>query len=475
MVTAEPMAGGELRRRAAGGARLLGARGALVLVLGVGANIVLARLLAPRDFGIVALGSVFIVLGGYLADGGLGAALLRRPEPPARSELEAVNGVQVAATAALALAIAVGSIPFGRDGLVVATMVATLPITIVRTPSTVLLERQLRYRVIALSDVIEAISFYAWALTTVALGMGVWGMATGMVVRAVAGTAVMIAMGPAGLVRPRWSWSEVRPLVGFGARVQAVVVVAIVREQGLNLAVAAIAGISTLGVWNLAWRVLQVPFTLFGAVGRIAYPAMSRLLAAGEDPRPVIERGLATVAVATALVLVAVVGFAPSLPALVGEAWADVPETLLWSSLAMLVGGPAYVVIVGYLYAAGDVGTVLRAVLVQTAAWFALTLPSLPSLGPAAIGLGWVLGAALNVAILTRGTLQGTRAAVAASLAAPTVIAILAGAVGWLTATAGPATVLHGVLGAAAGEAVLLGGLLQIGRASCRERVSCIV
>ena len=61
---------------------LLGARGALILVLGVGANIVLAGLLVPRDFGVVAFGAVLIVLGGYLADGGLGAALIRRPEPP---------------------------------------------------------------------------------------------------------------------------------------------------------------------------------------------------------------------------------------------------------------------------------------------------------------------------------------------------------------------------------------------------------
>ncbi len=471
----EPLAGPELRRRATGAALLLGARGAFILVLGLGANVLLARLLVPRDFGIVALGTVLLTLGGYLVDGGLGAALIRRPDPPTKSELEAVNGAQLAATGGVALACAAASIPFGRDGLVVAVMVAALPITILRAPSVILLERRLEYRPLATVDVVEAISFYVWAVSTVALGMGVWGMASGMIVRAVAGTAVMTRMGPVGLLRPRWSWSVVRPLLSFGAKVQVVVVVAIVREQGLNVAVAAIAGVGALGVWNLAWRVLQVPFTLFAAVGRIAYPAMSRLLAAGEDPRPVIERGLATVAVATAFILVGIVSFAPALPTLVGRAWGDVPATLLWSSLAMIVGAPTYVVIVGHLYAADDVGTVVRAVLAQTMCWFAVSLPLISSIGPPAIGLGWVAGAAVNAVILARQAIRRTAAAVGASLAAPTGIAILAGALGWLTASAGTETVLRGLLGAAVGELVLVGGLTLVRRALLRDTYRLLV
>ena len=46
----------QLRNPTVRGAAVLMARGALILVFGVGANIVLARLLVPRDFGLVALG-----------------------------------------------------------------------------------------------------------------------------------------------------------------------------------------------------------------------------------------------------------------------------------------------------------------------------------------------------------------------------------------------------------------------------------
>ncbi|MEA2438664.1 MAG: hypothetical protein QOH76_88 [Thermoleophilaceae bacterium] len=461
--------GSELRRRATGGALLLGARGALILVLGVGANILLARLLDPRDFGLVALGTVVVVFGGYLADGGLGAALIGRPETPGLRRLEAINGVQLAAAGGLAVVVAAAAAPFGRDGFVVAVMAATLPITVLRTPTVIVLERTLEYRVIATVDVIEAVAFYGWAVTTVALGMGVWGMATGMAVRALAGTGAMAILGPLGLVRPRWDWAAVRPFMGFGVKVQAANLVLLVRDQGMNIAVATIAGVATLGVWNLAWRVLQVPYVLFATVGRVAYPAMSRLLAADEDPRPVIERGLGTVCLASALLLVGIVGFAPALPTIVGDAWNDVPESLLWAALGLVIGAPTTVVTSGYLYAVDAVGATIRFVLLQAVAWFAVTLPLLDSVGAPAVGIGWVAGATLNLALISRTGRRRTGARYARSLAAPTALGVLGGAIGWSLAVAGDGTVLAGLAGAAVGELTLIGGLAVVRPSVLRE------
>jgi O-antigen/teichoic acid export membrane protein len=470
-----PLRGDDLRNRVASGALLLGARGGLILVLGVGANILLARLLVPRDFGIVALGTVLLVVGGSLANTGLGAALIGRPDPPTRRQLEAVNGLQLALTIALALAFAGAAIPFGRDGLVVAAMVATLPITTLKTPAMIALERNLEYREIATVDIAEALVFYVWAVTTVALGMGVWGMASGMVVRAFAGTALMIRLSPLGFVRPRWDWAGVRPFLNFGLKIQAVTLVSVVRLQGINVAVAAIAGVGTLGVWNLAWRVLQVPYTLFATVGRVAYPTMSRLLASGEDPRAAMERGLATVAIATALVLVGIVGFAPALPELVGPEWGDVPATLLWSALGLIVGAPVNLIMYGYLYATESVGIVVRLAALQSVVWFAVTLPLLPEFGAPAVGVGSAAGAIASSALYARVGRRRTGARVVGSLAAPTVLAVVGGVLGWAIATAGDRSVLAGIAGAAAGEIVLVGGLMVVRRSLLRETYALLL
>lgn len=460
---AAPLGGDELRQRAAGGALLLGARSALILLVGVGANILLARLLVPRDFGVVALATVLLVLGGYLADGGLGTALIGRANAPTRRELRAVSGVQFGITVVLAIAFASAAIPFGRDGLVVAAMVATLPVTVLKTPAMIALERELEYQEIATVDIAEALAFYGWAVTTVALGMGVWGMASGMVVRAFVGTALMARLSPLGLVWPRWDWAAVRPIMRFGLKAQSVTLVNILRVQGMNVAVAAIAGVATLGVWNLAWRVLQMPLTLFATVGRITYPTIARMLAAGEDVRAAIERGLATIAVGSALVLVGIVGFAPALPVLVGPEWNAVPATLLWCAVGLLVGAPVGYVMYGYLYATDAVGAVFRITSFQVVIWFAVTLPLLDEVGAPAVGLGWAAAGLVGSAPYVLVGVRRTGARVLHSLAAPTVLGLLGGALGWALATT-DRSLLTGAAGAVAGELVLVGGLLILRR-----------
>jgi polysaccharide transporter, PST family len=460
----EPVGAEEVRRRASAGAALLAARAALVVALGLGANIVLARLLVPRDFGLVALGTVLITLGGYLSDGGLGAGLIRRADAPTGLELQAVNGLQLGATVSLTLLAAAGAAAFGRDAAVIAVMVASLPITILRAPSIIVLERRLDYRTIATADIAEAVAFYAWAVATVALGMGVWGLASAMVVRAAVGTAVMVRRGPVGLVRPRWSWASVRPLLGFGLKLQAISAVAIARDQGLNLAVAAIAGVATLGVWNLAFRVLQIPTLLFTTVSRVSYASMSRLLTGGSDPRSAIERGVATLTVISAALLVAIVGFAPALPSLVGHAWDEVPATLALSCAAILLNAPVFVMTVGYLYAVDAAGAVLRAMSAYAAVWFAVSVPLLPALGAPAIGLGWIAAAAVGSVLLSRPTSRRTGASIWRNLLPASAAAGAAGAAGWEIAMAAHQTALAGVLGAAAAELLLFAALALVRR-----------
>src|SRR5688572_23009306 len=118
----------EIRARATRGAAVLGLRGIAIYGIGIAANLVLASLLVPRDFGLFAIGYVVVVFGTYIAEGGLGAGLIRREARASRSELQSVLGFQLALTTAIAAAALAAGAAFGRDGLVVATMVASLPL-----------------------------------------------------------------------------------------------------------------------------------------------------------------------------------------------------------------------------------------------------------------------------------------------------------------------------------------------------------
>lgn len=462
----EPLDAGEVQRRAASGATLLGARGVLIHVLAVGSNLVLASLLVPRDFGLVALGSVLVAAGIHIGEVGIGAPLIRRKAQPERDELEAVNGVQLALTGLLAVVCFAGGLAFGRDGLVVASMVASLPIIVLRAPSMIVLERQLSYRAIATTDVVEAVAYYGWAVGTVALGFGVWGLATAVVVRAVVGTTTILAIGPLGPLRPRWTWRHIRPLLSFGAKFQATMVVTFVRIQGLNVLVAAVSGVATLGIWNLAWRVLQIPIMLFAASIRVWYPAMSRLLDARQDPRATVERALVTFSVLTGAVTIPLVGFAPAVPTLVGADWGDVPAVLLWSGVALIISAPVVMAISGYLFAADDPGAVAVAALVSTIAWFGVTAALLPVIGAPAVGVGWIACSVVDAVLLGRAAARHGVTAIARPLAAPMTVALAATGVAWLLADGAGANVLSGALGTVAGGTLLLAGCAAFSRSA---------
>lgn len=465
----ELLGAAEVRSRAASGAALLGARGALIYALGIAANLLLARLLVPRDFGLVTLGTVVLVVGQYLGEAGAGPALIRRDRAPSRSELEAVNAFQLAIAVAIAAACCAALLPFGRDGAVIAVMVASLPIWVLRGPSVVVLERELQYRPIATADVLEAALYYLWAVGTVVLGFGVWGMATAVIVRALTGSVAIVRLGPVGWVWPRWSWRRVRPLLGFAAKFQASAVLHIAREQGLNLGVAAVAGVTTLGVWNLASRILQIPNLLFAVVGRVAYPAMSRLHAVGEDPRPVIERTIAALAALTGVVVVALVGIGPGLPELVGPGWGDLPLVLLWSGIALLLGAPIAAGTYGYLLASDQAGVVVTATLISSAVWLGVALPLLPVFGAPAVGVGWVAATIPNCAVLWRRTAARTGATIAGRLAGPLLVSALATGTAWFVAHRGGETFASAGVAVVAGELLLFLGLAAVARPVLRD------
>jgi O-antigen/teichoic acid export membrane protein len=456
-----PLPRDELRRRASAGVFIVATRGLAILLLGLAGYVVLAHLLTPRDFGVVAIGMSFVLFTGMLSDGGLGAALIRRAEPPTTEELQALSAFQLSVTVALALVAAAVAAPFGEIGWVIALMVSSMPLVALQFPGMILLERSLSYRPLAVVEVSQVLVYHAWAIGLVVAGFGVWGLASATVARAVAAALMMAHVSPAGLVRPRFAWGQIRSLIGFGVRFQAATATWLIGEQALNVSIAAIASVSTLGLWSLAKRVMEVPFLLFQSLWRVSFPAMSHLLGAKEDARPVIERVLAMAAVGSGLLLTALAASAPGLmPGLFGEDWRAASGVIPWACLALGIGGSVSVATQGYLYGVGDASAVLRAVALQTATWFAVTLPLLPVVGVSSVGLGWLASAVVGATMLGRATLKRARVRLIRPLLVPVVVGVISAGAGWLVADFSGRDLWSAFAGGAGAAACFLLGLL---------------
>lgn len=455
-----------VKQRAKSGVFFVGSLGAANLTLGFAGSVVLARILAPADFGIVAIGTTLMMVSTTLADGGLASGMIRREQWPTRGELRAGLALQLALTGLLGTVAAGVGIAIGGAGLVVATMMAALPVAALQTPGRVVCARQLRFRALASAEAAGVLSYYAFAVTGAIAGLGVWALALAVVVKAVVAASGVTYASRLGVVVPTFRGARsLRPVLSFGLRFQAVSLAVMGREYGLNGGIAAISGVATLGLWSLTRRMLELPLLLFEPLHRVTFPLLSHMRAAGEDAARLLDRGVAIASTASGIVLVPAVAAAPGLvPAVFGERWAAAAPVLQLVCAALLISGPVAVMAVGYLYAVDAPSVVLRATILHTLALFAVAFPLLPALGATAIGVGAVVGAVVEAVLMAAGVRARSAARPLAALAPTLALAGAASAAGALVTAGVAAGLAGGVAGATVALAAYATGLALVRR-----------
>jgi len=347
----------EVRRRATRGAAVLGLRTLTIRGLTFASSVVLARLLSPRDFGIIAFGASLVTLAGLLADGGIGIGLIRGVREPDELDLGTMLGLQLGGSVLLAVLVSGIALRFGEPGRITAVLSLSIPLSALSTPGSIIMERQLAYGTLALVETLGVLTYAGWSVVSVVLGAGVWGLATAMVLGPAVQSVATLAAVPRGRVRPRLVRSRARQLLAFGVRFQGAGLADMARDQGINIGTASIVGVGTLGVWSLVTRLLQAPFSLLEVTGRVAYPMMARLLAAGEDPADELERMMAVIGLCVGLLIAGLVGTGPVFTVVAfGAKWESAVAALPWVGFAFVLNSPVAVVLGGYLYARGEAG-----------------------------------------------------------------------------------------------------------------------
>jgi polysaccharide transporter, PST family len=408
-------------------------RGTGVRLIGLLGTVVTARLLTPYDFGLVAIGTTVLAFGAVLDDGGVGTALIRRPDAPTKPELQALVAFQFGIDVILVVAIGLVMLPFSVLGQVTTVIVASLPLTAFRAPAAILYERRLDYRPMAIVDVVGTLFYYVWAISTILAGWGVWGLATAAIVRELAASALLLAYLPEGRLLPVPSWTRVRDLLGFGVRFQAVSLLHMLRDQGVNIVVAGFGGVALLGLWGVAWRIIQVPVSLFAALWRVSFPGMSRLVAAQGYVGDTIERVIALVAIGTGALVVPLAASAVAwIHLLIGAQWTGAGSAVPPACFAMLFGVPISVALAGYLWAIGAASAPLRSTALGIPATLSLLLVLIPVLGVTAAGIAYIASSLVESIFFVYAARRTTAFRIGRRLAVPVVLGTVSAAAGWL-------------------------------------------
>lgn len=398
-----PASGGEPVATAAPEARRI-ARGAVwatvevwgIVLLQLLAFTLLARLVGPEAYGLVALAMAFVLVPqNLLVHGGWIEALVQRPEL-SRAEVDSVFWLLAGlglASALLLLALAPwASSWFGLPELgplLAALSVCPLLTSLMVVPSG-LLQRRLALAPLALRSILGVGIGGVVAVPLALAGAGPWALVANEIAWPLAGV-VVLGLAAGHRPRPAFSSRDLRAIGRFALGITGTQLVTLGELLVPRLLLGWLAGPTAVGLWGLARKLFELSAELVSRPAlRVALPGFARL---SHDPARLSE-GLATAVELTALLAVPgyLMGFvlAPDLVALVfGEPWREAGEALrLLTALGPLV--PPALLLGSAFQAAGRADLVLA-----LAAVGALLLLGLL----AALGTWGVAGVALALAL----------------------------------------------------------------------------
>mgnify|MGYP005838020223 CR=1 FL=1 len=324
--------------------------------LNLGATVILARLLSPADYGLVAMVMTLTAFFQFFSDMGLSWATVQR-SAITRQQVDNLFWVNAAFGALLWGACALGG-PllnrfYGRSELapVAAALGAGFLLGGVAVQPTALLRRQMRLRALALMEVAARAAGAAAGVAMALAGFGYWSLVgQALVAQAVAGALALLVSGHRPGAPHRGA--ETGALIRFGGYLAGFSAIVYVGRNLDMVLVGKCFGPDQLGFYSRAAFLMTLPALLAtGSLSGVMIPALSALQHDRERMGAAYRSAIHGIALIGFPVAVGLAVTAPEVVRLVyGERWAPVVPILFWLSIAglFLPSGITY----GWMYVA---------------------------------------------------------------------------------------------------------------------------
>lgn len=290
--------------------------------------LVLARLLDPKDYGIVGMATIFVGLGGMVVDMGIGAAAvtLRHLTASQLSQLHAVSLVLGIVTFVVGWISAPSLADFYAEPRLTSVFRALsllFALSAARTIPVAVLRRDLDFRRIAISESVGAGFGACVSLGMAFLGYGYWSLVLAQVAGALATLVTLPRFGMHHMRAP--SAQDTRESLVFGARSFVGHLSWYTYSNADFLVAGRLLGAGALGTYTLAWTLVNLPME---KIGQIISSVMPALLASMRDELDRSVRVLLLATEATSIVVFPItVGLAATadllVPLVLGLKWAE--------------------------------------------------------------------------------------------------------------------------------------------------------
>jgi len=243
-------------------------------------TIILARLLSPDDFGLIAMLLVFTSLGTTLANAGFATALIQRQRPSLDDETTVFLFTTI--TGLLAGVVLWFSAPlitsfYAQPLLLPLThfMAITLPIASFAAVPDALLTMKLNFKARARAEIVASLSSGAVAVGLAWKGYGVWSLAWQVLVASGLRT-FLLWLNSAWWPRGRFRIESFEGLFGFGAYMLLSDLLDTIYLRIQSVLIGKIYDSRALGYYALAQSTQQAPASLMGGIlSRVGLPVFS--------------------------------------------------------------------------------------------------------------------------------------------------------------------------------------------------------
>lgn len=292
--------------------------------------VVLARLLTPEDFGLVAMVAAVIGIADLVRDFGLSSAAIQAKtlSDAERTNLFWVNLAMGTGCAALVLAARPWIVDLYGEQRLSAIVVVLSSVFVLSGATTQFradLTRRLRFSALAMTDVLAQASGIAAAVSLAVAGQGLWALVYQQVVTA----AVLCASS---VYFSRWlpglpdRNTSLRRFFRFGGGLLGTQAIHYLTKNVDNVALGAVWGAVPLGLYSRAYQLLMMPLSMINApMTRVALPVLSRVQQDDATFARYLQKAQLVACYLTATLFTVGAGLAaPVVLVLLGEGWAPV-------------------------------------------------------------------------------------------------------------------------------------------------------
>lgn len=273
-----------LRRQAISGAGWTAVATLVTVVAQLLQIAILARLLRPEDFGLMALVTVVFGLAHVYADGGLSSAIVHRQDAT-HEQLSSLFWLNVGAGVVMAVVLVAAAplVAFVYAEPELTSLIALAALAFLVTPVGqqlhMRLQKALRFGFLAVTDVLSATAGVTVSVTLALHGYGVLSLVWGFLAGALVRTAALVWFGMRDWQpQLRFRFSDLRGFLRFGAFQMGERTVNYLSANLDKLLIGSLLGAHALGLYSVAFQLVMKPMRVVNPIfNRVAFPLFAKV------------------------------------------------------------------------------------------------------------------------------------------------------------------------------------------------------